>query len=78
MIRRQADRVQRGKHRPGAVDVVGAPAPEPAALRLLLAQQIVDSGLHPRIVHLVAELRQHAESAAPRTQSAVGGSSNAP
>ena len=32
-----ADRIQRGQHRPSAVDVVGSPAAEPTAVRLLLA-----------------------------------------
>ena len=33
---------ERAQRRPGAVDVVGAPAPEPGAVRLLLAQEIVE------------------------------------
>ena len=34
--------VQRAQHRPGAVDVVGAPAAEPGAVGFLLAPQIVE------------------------------------
>ena len=56
--------VERAQHRPGAVDVVHAPAAVPAALGKLGAAQIVDAARHRRAAcRRLAELRQHRQAA---------------
>src|SRR6267142_438883 len=55
--------VEAAERRPCAVDVVGAPAAEPAAFRLLLVAQEGETALHALMVLVIAELRQHAEAA---------------
>src|SRR5262249_40747573 len=49
-----AEGVERAQHRPRAIDVVGAPAPEPGSVRLLLAKQEVNTGSHRRMAAVVA------------------------
>ena len=56
--------IERAQHRPGAVDVVHAPAAVPAAVGELRAAQIVDAARHRRAARgRLAELRQHRQAA---------------
>src|SRR3546814_9265590 len=50
--------VEGAERRPGAVDVVHAPAAVPRAIGLLLAAQVVEAAAHHGVVSPVAELRQ--------------------
>src|SRR5207244_2315799 len=54
---------QRRQYRPGAVDVIGAPAAEPAAVRLLLAPQIIEALREARMIGRCAGLGQHSDAA---------------
>ena len=69
--------VERAEHRPGAVDVIDAPAAEPAAVRFLLFQQVIDAcascGLFSRVWPSCASIETQRA-----VTSAVGGSSRAP
>src|SRR5690349_2475136 len=57
-----ASGVEGAQDRPGAIDVVHAPAAVPTALLELGAAQIVDSTRHRRAIRL-ADLRQHRDTA---------------
>ena len=59
----EAGGAERAERRPRAVDVVHAPAAEPAAVRHLLALEIVDAGAHDGTRRRLAELGQHADAA---------------
>ena len=56
------DRIERGQHRPGAINVIGAPAAEPAAIRLLLAAQEGEDRRDCRMIGRQTALRQKAEA----------------
>src|SRR5947207_6758268 len=55
--------IQPGEHRPGAVDVIGAPAAKPAAVRLLLGPQISKRASHRGMICILAELDEKDEAA---------------
>ena len=59
----EAGRVQRAQRRPRAIDIVDAPAAEPAAVRHLLASEIIQPGAHGGTLHRVAKLGHHADAA---------------
>ena len=59
----EARGAERAQCRPCAVDVVHAPAAEPAAVRHLLALEIVETGAHDGTRRRLAELGQHADAA---------------
>src|SRR5919199_3497256 len=50
VLMRDAGRLERGQRRPGPVDVIHAPAPEPGAVLLLLGEQVVDGAAHVVLV----------------------------
>src|SRR5665213_3004586 len=56
-------RVERAEYRPGAVDVIGAPAAEPRAFLRLHAPQIIEPRRQGRFMRAVAELRQERHAA---------------
>jgi hypothetical protein len=58
-----ADRIESCQHRPGSVDVIGAPPTEPAAVTLLLALQEGERRGDGMMVLFVTELCQKAETA---------------
>ena len=58
IIRRQSNAVQPGERRPSAINVIYAPAAEPASVLFLLGFQACDGG-----VVLLAQLSEHAEAA---------------
>src|SRR5277367_1315531 len=58
-----AGSVEGGQYRPGTVDVVGAPAPEPAAVGFLIAPQKGDRSGDGGMVRVIAELAKQPEAA---------------
>src|ERR1700722_11099519 len=59
-----ANRVQTGKRRTGAVEIVDAPASPPRAVVFLLAFEPLDGAARDRVVGAVADHRHHLEHAA--------------
>src|SRR5262249_13659178 len=59
---RDACGVERRKHRPSTIDIVGAPTAEPTPLALLLASQVSQSCRNSRMVRPVADLDQKADT----------------
>src|ERR1700733_2475736 len=54
--------VETSKHRPGSVDVIDAPAAEPASILLLDAREIIDRGLDARAACGFSQLREHSNA----------------